>query len=122
MKQYRFTSENWIIQGESGHDDAVMDTADLARIKKLAGIPITEDYYEAGGHDPALSTPNDSNVGNMSPVGSNISYTGMEKRRLERENNIKPGSPEWFKLWFSRPYLTGEKPVGDAPSSKTSKK
>ena len=44
--------------------------------------------------------------------GSNISLTGTEKRRLEREHNIKPGTPEWFQLWFSRPYMTGEKPVG----------
>lgn len=42
----------------------------------------------------------------------NISYTGTEKARLMREHNIKPGTPEWFKLWFSLPYLTGEKPIG----------
>jgi len=44
-------------------------------------------------------------------MGSNISITGNEKARLMRDNNIKPGTDEWFKLWFSRPYLTGEKPV-----------
>ena len=44
-------------------------------------------------------------------TGSNVSITGNEKARLMRENNIKPGTDEWFKLWFSRPYLTGEKPV-----------
>lgn len=43
--------------------------------------------------------------------GSNISLTGSEKRKIEREKNIKPGTPEWFKLWFSKPYLTGEKPI-----------
>jgi hypothetical protein len=43
--------------------------------------------------------------------GSNISITGMEKKRLEKEHDIKPGTPEWFKLWFSKPYLTGEKPI-----------
>jgi hypothetical protein len=45
-------------------------------------------------------------------TGSNISVTGQEKANIQRENNIKPGTDEWFKLWFSRPYLTGEKPVG----------
>lgn len=45
--------------------------------------------------------------------GSNISITGNEKRHLERKHNIQPGTPEWFQLWFSLPYLTGEKPVGD---------
>lgn len=43
--------------------------------------------------------------------GSNISITGSEKRRIEREQNIQPGTPEWFQLWFSLPYLTGEPPV-----------
>lgn len=43
--------------------------------------------------------------------GSNISITGNEKRQLEKKHNIKPGTPEWFKLWFSKPYLTGEKPI-----------
>lgn len=45
--------------------------------------------------------------------GSNISYTAAEKRAYEKKHNIKPGTPEWFKLWFSRPYLTGEKPYKD---------
>jgi len=41
----------------------------------------------------------------------NMSYTGTEKSRLMKKHNIKPGTPEWFKLWFSLPYLTGEKPI-----------
>ena len=44
--------------------------------------------------------------------GSNISVTGTDKAELMKKNNIKPGTPEWFQLWFSRPYMTGEKPVG----------
>jgi hypothetical protein len=44
--------------------------------------------------------------------GSNISITGNEKGELMKKHNIKPGTPEWFQLWFSKPYLTGEKPVG----------
>lgn len=43
--------------------------------------------------------------------GSNISITGTQKAELMRKHNIKPGTPEWFQLWFSKPYLTGEKPV-----------
>lgn len=39
--------------------------------------------------------------------GSNISVTGTEKRRIEREKNIQPGTDEWFKLWFTLPYMTG---------------
>ena len=45
--------------------------------------------------------------------GSNISITGNEKGELMKKHNIKPGTSEWFQLWFSLPYLTGEKPVGD---------
>jgi hypothetical protein len=40
--------------------------------------------------------------------GSNISVTGTEKRRIEREQNIKPGTDDWFRLWFSLPKLTGD--------------
>jgi hypothetical protein len=39
-----------------------------------------------------------------------MSVTAMEKIQHQQENNIQPGTPEWFKLWFSKPYLTGEKP------------
>ena len=43
--------------------------------------------------------------------GSNISVTGNEKGKLMKKHDIRPGTDEWFKLWFSKPYLTGEKPI-----------
>jgi hypothetical protein len=43
--------------------------------------------------------------------GSNISLTGTEKAQLQRKHDIQPGTPEWFQLWFSLPYMTGEKPI-----------
>lgn len=43
--------------------------------------------------------------------GSNISVTGNEKGELMRKHDIRPGTEEWFRLWFARPYLTGEKPI-----------
>jgi len=46
-------------------------------------------------------------------AGSNISITGTEKRELERKHDIQPGTQEWFRLWFSRPYLTGETPIDE---------
>jgi hypothetical protein len=61
--------------------------------------------------DPVEEMRHLSGVDQKQYPGSNISVTGMEKQDLEREHNIKPGTPEWFRLWFSRPYLTGEKPV-----------
>jgi hypothetical protein len=44
-------------------------------------------------------------------AGSNISVTGNEKGELMKKHDIRPGTDEWFKLWFSKPYLTGEKPI-----------
>ena len=65
---------------------------ELEHLKRLAGI------NEFKGYSPY--------------EGSNISITGTEKRKIEREKNIKPGTDEWFQLWFSLPYMTGEPPVG----------
>lgn len=74
----------------------------ISDLKRLAGI-VSETAADA------------NRAGSMSTLGSNISITGMEKRRLEREHNIQPGTPEWFRLWFSRPYLTSETPVAGIP-------
>lgn len=65
---------------------------ELAELKRLAGINEFKGYRPYGG--------------------SNISITGNEKGELMKKHNIKPGTPEWFQLWFSLPYMTGEKPVG----------
>ena len=46
-------------------------------------------------------------VGVYGATKENISVTGTEKARLQRKHKIKPGAEDWFKLWFSRPYLTG---------------
>jgi hypothetical protein len=119
MKQYRITSADYVPSAEESlipdavlHDPAAVGMHDLARMQELAGITETRDKAaHAGNHNPS---------GKMSPVGSNISDTAMEKKQLEHEHHIKPGSPEWFQLWFSRPYLTGEKPVGKtAPTGNT---
>jgi len=69
---------------------------EIQRLKQLAGVNEFKGFVK---YDPVDSTG-----------GSNISLTGMEKRNLEKKHNIKAGTDEWFKLWFSKPYLTGEKP------------
>jgi hypothetical protein len=71
---------------------------ELSQIKRLAGINEFKGFMQYNPVDPH--------------GGSNISLTGNEKGELMKKNNIKPGTPEWFKLWFSLPYLTGERPVG----------
>ena len=40
----------------------------------------------------------------------NVSYTAKEKSDYQKKHKVRPGTDEWFKLWFARPHLTGEKP------------
>lgn len=70
---------------------------EISELKRLAGINEFKGYIKYDPVDPYS--------------GSNISVTGNEKGELMKKHNIQPGTPEWFKLWFSKPYLTGEKPV-----------
>jgi hypothetical protein len=85
MNRYRYTSENFILSGETGDSDAVMHPDDLVEIKRLAGILPT--IGEA--------LQDNSQQSSMSPVGSNISITGNEKRQLEKSHGIRPGTDEW---------------------------
>ncbi len=95
MKQYRVTTDNIT---KDSTDDCYLDPNDpineIKVMQYLGGINSHNRLQEYKGMQ-----------------GSNISATGSEKGRIQRENNIKPGTPEWFQLWFSLPYLTGEKPV-----------
>jgi hypothetical protein len=68
---------------------------ELDQIRRLAGI------NEFKGFQPY-------SIDNLQ--GSNISVTGNEKAQIQREQNIQPGTPEWFKLWFSRPLWFKEGP------------
>lgn len=38
-------------------------------------------------------------------ISENISHTAKRIHDIERKHNVKPGTEEWFKLWFSLPYL-----------------
>ena len=38
------------------------------------------------------------------------SALAAQKAQYMRENNIKPGDKEWFKVMFAKPHLTGEDP------------
>jgi hypothetical protein len=63
---------------------------DIEELKRLAGI--------------GNNTQEDS-------LGENLSYVGTAKAEYQRKHNIQPGTPEWFKLWFAQPKLTGENPM-----------
>ena len=41
----------------------------------------------------------------------NLSDIGTNRGEYMRKHNIKPGTDEWFKLWFAKPKLTGENPT-----------
>ena len=38
-------------------------------------------------------------------ITENMSHTAKRIHDIERKNKVKPGTQEWFKLWFSLPYL-----------------
>ena len=71
-----------------------MDKEEIKRLQVLAGIKPYNGYQE---YNPK--------------VEENISVIGTKRGEYQREHNIKPGTEEWFKLWFAKPYLTGEKPT-----------
>ena len=97
MKQYRVTTEN--INQDSPDDCYLAPSDPIHEIKILQHL---------GG----INSQNRLHEYRVSQ-GSNISVTGSEKGRIQREQNIKPGTPEWFRLWFSLPYMTGEKPTNE---------
>lgn len=117
MRQHRLTSSNFVDSAETAlipdavlHDPGLVGLHDLARMQELAGI--------AEGRDKMATATFNNPSGLRSPVG-NITAQAAEKKQIEREQNIKPGSPEWFRLWFSKPDITGEKPVGDETAGHT---
>lgn len=95
MKQYRITSENL---NQDSNDDAYLSPDDpiheLKQIQYLSGLGAQQRLQE---YQASLQPQ------------KNITHTAAENVRIMREKNIQPGTPEWFKLWFSLPYLTGEK-------------
>ena len=62
----------------------------IEELKKLAGI---------------------DNAKEDASMGENLSYVGTAKSQYQKKHNIKPGTDERFKLWFSKPRLTGENPM-----------
>ena len=95
MKQYKVSSYDI---NQDSPDDCYLDLTDpIHELKALSGLG-------GLGGDARLHEYRASK-------GSNISVTGDAKGELMKKHNIQPGTPEWFKLWFSLPYMTGEKPV-----------
>lgn len=92
MKQYRITSADL---NQDSPDDAYLAPDDpIHELKALSGLG-----GQARLHEYRATS-----------YGKSFGQSGQEKADIMRKNNIRPGDPEWFKLWFSLPYMTGEKP------------
>lgn len=62
--------------------------ASIDELKKLAGVNEFQGYSEY-------------------KIDENPSLTAAELKKKEKKMGLKPGDPDWFKLWFSKPYMTG---------------
>lgn len=101
MKQFKITTENL---NQDSPEDAYLAPDDPIHELKIV-------QYLAGLGSQHRLAEYKQKVSEMNSQGSNITVTAAENARIMREKNIKPGTPEWFQLWFSLPYLTGEKKI-----------
>ncbi|CAB4129081.1 hypothetical protein UFOVP112_179 [uncultured Caudovirales phage] len=106
MKQYRITQADFVLPGESGDADAVMDSQDLAEIKRLAGITGLLEA-EAGMYTGNNTVPQANDENTRSPVGSDISFTAKERNDLLKEFHVMPGTDLWFLINFTKPFFNG---------------
>lgn len=98
MKQYRITAADL---NQSSDDDCYLAPDDpIHELKALAGM----------GGLGAAARLQEYRATQAGSYGETISKEGTDKAEYMRDNNIRAGDPEWFKLWFSLPYMTGEKP------------
>ena len=84
MKQYRITVNDI---PKSSEDDCYLAPEDpIHELKATAIMGGLGGQERLAAYKATLRTP---------VVGSN-------KGQIQREQNIKPGTEEWFKLWFGR--------------------
>jgi hypothetical protein len=110
MKQYRITSANFVPQGETGGADAYIDPQELNNLKRLAGMPVFEDGEPRGAGlvgGNLDNVPQAQETGIKSPVGSTQQNIARERRQMEQEFAVQPGSDLWFLINFTVPQ--GEK-------------
>jgi len=61
---------------------------DISTLKRLAGINEFKGYTEY-------------------VLDENPSETAAALKKKEKAMGLRPGDKDWFKLWFSKPYMTG---------------
>ena len=79
---------------------------EIKRLQVLAGIKSARILEDEQAATPDVHSKEGDEVDGDDE--SNVSITGSEKGKYMRDNNIQPGTDEWFALWFDRPYLTGK--------------
>lgn len=84
MKQYKITSDNI---PQSSDDDCYLSPEDPIHELKAAAI------MDGLGAEQRIA---DYKAKLRQPVNS------INKGQIQREQNIKPGTDEWFKLWFGK--------------------
>jgi hypothetical protein len=97
MTQHKITSATFYTPGsDPSIPDNYVDARALADLKRLSGI------------DTLGLLERVDLSGTSSPITGEI---GTNKAEYQRHHNIKPGTDDWFRLWFSRQPLTGENPT-----------
>ena len=96
MKQYKVTSYD--INQDSPDDCYLSPNDPIHELKALSGL----------GGLGGQARLHEYTAQQLS-YGESFGQAGAEKAEAMRKNNIKPGDVEWFKLWFSLPYMTGKK-------------
>ena len=71
---------------------------------KLKSVPIPEKSVDSIDDLKRLAGVNSTSY------GETISQRGTNLGKIQKERNIRPGTDEWFRLWFSKPELTSETP------------
>jgi hypothetical protein len=101
----RLTSADFVSPGETLDPDAFIDPHELAQLRRLAGLPVVEDV------NSQMGLQNSQQANPMAPAGNNpwglkspVGTTGgnLDKRKIEKEKKLVPGTDEWFRLWFSK--------------------
>ena len=99
MKQYRITSEHFVLQGETGDADAIMDSKDLYELKRLAGVTGLLEA-EAGMYTGQNTVPQAGEDGIASPLGNNMTNTANYRNELLDKYQARPGDELWFMINF----------------------
>jgi len=94
MKQYKITSDNFL--PDSPNDCYLAPTDPIHELKiasHLGGLGSTvklAEYRARVAEDIKLNTADSAGM------------TGAEKSQYMKANNIRPGTPAWFELWYGQ--------------------